>query len=126
MMTRHERWAITQILGRPPRRFPTRRHGRWPHVDAAYMAFIRTLPCLICGAHAEAAHTGHDGGMRYKASDRSAVPLCYRCHRTGARSYHVMGRRAFEACWLLDLDAVVQRLNAQYAARGRGIQTVVG
>ena len=117
-LNRMERYAITEILGRPPRRVPTRRHARWPHVDAAYLAWVRTLPCLLCGAHAEAAHTGHDGGMALKASDRSCVPLCHRCHRTGARSYHAIGRRAFAALWCLDFDAVVARLNAQYAARG--------
>jgi len=121
-LNRMERYAITEILGRPPRRVPTRRHARWPERDAAYMAWVRTLPCLICGTWrqgpCEAAHTGHDGGMSMKASDRSCVPLCHRCHRTGPRSYHAIGRRAFAALWCLDFDAVVQRLNAQYAALG--------
>jgi len=117
-VTRTERWAITEILGRPPRRTPKRQRARWPERDAAYKAWIRTLPCLVCGAHAEAAHTGHDGGMGLKASDRSCVPLCHRCHRTGVRSYHAMGRRAFAALWCVDFDAVCARLNAQYAARG--------
>ena len=125
-MDRMTRNAIIQVLGRPPRRVVTRRHARWPNRDAAYLAWVRTLPCLLCGAHAEAAHTGHDGGMGFKAADRSAIPLCHRCHRTGPQSYHAIGRRAFAALWCVDFDAVVERLNAQYAARGRGIQTVAG
>ena len=121
-MNRAERWAITQILGRPPRRVPMRRHARWPHVDASYKAWVRTLRCCGCGLNpaGEAAHAGTDGGMKRKASDRSCVPLCVACHRTGPHAYHGLngGKREFERRHMIDFAAIVERLNAQYAARG--------
>jgi hypothetical protein len=47
----------------------------------------RVLPCGVEG-RSEAAHTGSDGGMSMKASDRSCVPLCADCHTQRADSYH--------------------------------------
>lgn len=113
-MNRAERWAIVQILGRPPRRLPVRKAARW-HVDEPYKAWVRTLPSVISGAYGcDAAHTGTDGGMRYKAHDKTTVPLTRKEHR----EYHRIGRRLFEVKYVISFDAVVQRLNAQYAARG--------
>jgi hypothetical protein len=115
-MNRAERWAITQILGRTPRRYPVRRTGRnRPHVDEQYKAWVRTLPSVVSGAYGcDAAHTGSDGGMGYKAHDKTTVPLTRKEHI----EYHRIGRRAFEAKYMISFDAIVERLNAQYAARG--------
>ena len=77
-----------------------------------YKAWIRSLPCAACGATpSEAAHTGSDGGMKLKASDYSAVPLCASCHTLAPHAYHVLGRQAFELHHSLDLKALVKRLN---------------
>ena len=78
-----------------------------------YLAWIRSLPCLVCGAvPSEAAHTGSDGGMKLKASDFSAVPLCGECHTTGANSYHKLGKREFEVRRNVQLAKLVKRLNS--------------
>ena len=77
-----------------------------------YKAWVRTLPCAVCGATpSEAAHTGNDGGMKLKASDYSCVPLCCDCHTQGPLSYHRLGRVDFELRHGLDLKALVKRLN---------------
>jgi hypothetical protein len=79
-----------------------------------YLAWIRTLPCLVCGRTVgiEAAHTGPHG-MAQKSPDTSAIPLCARHHRTGSDSYHKLGSRAFERHHRLDIRTVVERLNAK-------------
>lgn len=49
----------------------------------AYLDFIRTKPCLVCGNTATIAHHEPMGqaGMSIKAPDSQAVPLCNRYHR---------------------------------------------
>lgn len=65
---------------------------RRPRVkNEKHLAFIRTLPCLVCGdnIHTEAAHirmSAVDRGKRYtgkgeKPSDCWVVPLCSKHHR---------------------------------------------
>jgi len=51
--------------------------------SAKHRAFIRTLPCVVCGGPSEAAHIrrGTDGGMGMKPSDSYTVPLCPHHHR---------------------------------------------
>lgn len=57
--------------------------------DEAYLAAIRQLPCLKCGAVpcGEAAHVrmssgahGKKSGMGIKPDDRYSLPLCHRDH----------------------------------------------
>lgn len=127
MSTRLESYLSKAILDRAPRRTrkPRKRgllalrldHIQFPKRDEQYKQWVRTLPCLICGLKAEAAHTGDDGGMRVKASDHSCIPLCHRCHRTGSRAYHRVGKRAFEALHMIDCSAIAQRLNREYGRR---------
>ena len=77
-----------------------------------YLAWIRTLPCLVCGARRgiEASHTGPHG-LGQKSPDTSAVPLCTRHHRTGKDSYHKLGPRKFAELHNLDIPSIVGRLN---------------
>lgn len=77
-----------------------------------YLAWIRTLPCLVCRTRKgiEASHTGPHG-MGQKSPDTSAVPLCARHHRTGKDSYHKLGPRKFAELYNLDIPAIVGRLN---------------
>jgi hypothetical protein len=59
--------------------------------DPEYLAWLRTLPCAVCGddTSTEAAHLRvgsiNDGkpytGMAEKSSDKWALPLCSRHHR---------------------------------------------
>src|ERR1700689_4938475 len=90
-----------------------RKIRRGPPRDPAYRAWIRTLPCTICGAawRVEAAHTGYDGGMAMKPSDYSCIPLCKNCHTAGRGAYHRIGRPTFERIFGVDLQAVVKTLN---------------
>lgn len=79
-----------------------------PVRDAAYLKFVRSLPCLGCGRRygVEAAHTGPHG-LSQKASDLSCIPLCrYGCHRAFDRN-----PRGFAGENYIDVPAVVKRLN---------------
>lgn len=50
--------------------------------DSKYLAFIRTLPCLICGTtyNVQSHHTD-TGGVAIVGSDYSALPVCLSHHR---------------------------------------------
>ena len=116
MSTRFSRNLFRLVTGREPA--PSRRRTRsafyrGPSRDAAYLGWIRSLRCCACGRapRSEAAHVGRDGGKGIKANDYSAIPLCHRCHRTGAYSYHA-GKQTFAAMYCLDYDALVQKYNA--------------
>ncbi len=70
-----------------------------PARDAAYLAFVRTLPCCVCNLpnHTESHHApapGH-GAKGLKCSDYRAIPLCLYCHRR-----HHGGTQPFEADWI--------------------------
>ena len=107
-----------------------------PARNPRYLAWIRTLPCLVCGRTTgiEAAHTGPHG-MAQKSTDISAIPLCTRHHRSGQDSYHKLGARVFERHHQLDTQAVVAHLNAKafiriesgsFVAKYLGDQYVLG
>lgn len=73
---------------KPPRTPLVQRRPR-VHKDD-YLAFIRTLPCVICGLHpCEACHVRYSNlqygkrttGVGIKPDDRWAVPMCSRHHR---------------------------------------------
>lgn len=85
-----------------------------PERNWRYLAWILKQPCVVCGARngIEAAHTGPHG-LGQKSSDRSAIPLCVRHHRTGNDSYHRLGARKFAQLHHLDIPALVRRLNTK-------------
>jgi len=107
----------------PKRRVPVRkmrlRPRRGPDRSPEYLAWIRTLSCLVCsrvsgGATViEAAHTNALGsrGVGQKTSDFSAIPLCSWHHRAGQDSYHRLGERWFAQAHQIHLLEVVQTLN---------------
>ena len=109
------RWLAREILGcEIPRKPPNRAtKSTGPARDARYRAWIRSLPCCLCGLEpaGEAAHTGQDGGMGQKASDYSCIPLCRNCHTQNADSYHRLGRAEFERRHRVDLADIIIRLN---------------
>jgi len=110
------RWLMKEVHGVDiPRKPPQKASalGKKTPRNWKYKAWIRTLPCVVCGhTPSEAAHTGSDGGTSLKASDYSCVPLCCDCHTQGPLSYHRLGREAFELQHGLDLKALVKRLNS--------------
>jgi hypothetical protein len=110
-------WALWKAnLEQKPRR---KRLRQGPPRDPRYMAWIRTLPCAVCGSRwrVEAAHTGCDGGMSQKASDYSCVPLCRYCHTGGRGAYHRIGKLEFERSYGIDLLALVRALNFGWEER---------
>lgn|ERR1041385_1094911 len=120
-LIRYLRFAVLGLTIHPRR--PRRKSsGRGPARSWRYLAWVRSLPCLICGGKAEAAHTGSDGGMRLKASDYSCVPLCHGCHRGGNDSYHQLGRESFERVHQVDLAAIVRRLNHDWFAYSKEVK----
>jgi hypothetical protein len=130
--------SVAQIcLGRKPIRKRRAKPRRGRVTDPKYLAWIRTLPCVVCNVLAdnsdfswriwsrlvynrlqrsptEAAHSGPHG-LGQKADDRQALPLCMMCHREGPNSYHRLSRRFF-AFHGLDRDMIVQELNSRYDA----------
>jgi hypothetical protein len=116
-------WLLWKpILDRRPQRQTVRKIRRGPPRDPAYLAWIRTLACTICGSvwRVEAAHTGGDGGISMKGSDYSCVPLCKYCHTAGGQAYHRIGKREFERKHGINFQALVKALNARWAAEQRG------
>ena len=83
-----------------------------PQRDPRYLAWIRTLPCAVCGSERgiEASHTGPHG-LGQKSPDSSAIPLCPKHHRTGRESYHKLGPRRFAEMHRIDIPSIVRRLN---------------
>lgn len=89
---------------------------RGPVRDRKFKAFVRTLPCLLCGYYpSQAAHTGVDHGIAQKSSDRTCVNLCFRCHRR----YHDIGRKAFERRFHISFTGIVSELNINYEREGQ-------
>ena len=86
-----------------------------PIRDAAYLRWVRTLPCACCNRRAsEAAHMGPHG-LGQKSSDLSAIPLCRVHHRTGKDSYHKLGPVKFEQAHPhLKVAELIVRLNGIY------------
>lgn len=84
--------------------------------DDGHLAFIRSLPCLVTGGKAEAAHIrftsriwGKDNpGVGCKPADRWAVPLCHEEHM--AQHAHKDGEAAWWAEKGIDPLVIAARL----------------
>jgi hypothetical protein len=95
------------------------RPRRGPDRSSDYLAWIRTLGCVVCSRVSgesiliEAAHTNALGakGMGQKTSDFSAIPLCAWHHREARNSYHRLGEPRFAQEHQLDLSQLVAALN---------------
>jgi hypothetical protein len=89
-----------------------------PDRSPEYLAWIRTLGCVICARESggatvvEAAHTNVLGarGLGQKTSDFSTVPLCSGHHREYPDSYHFLGEEEFSRKHGSELKEVVRRL----------------
>lgn len=110
--------------GRPTRqvsmkkRNPKRRVSEWARAygSAERVAWVRSLPCLVCGplsfGASQNAHVG-TGGVSRKADARNVVPLCAPHHR----SLHTRGVRSFEDRYGINLETAAERINALWLAR---------
>jgi hypothetical protein len=117
--------------GKPPdRRVPVRkargRPRRGPERSADYLAWIRTLGCVVCSRVStsqiaiEAAHTNALGcrGLSQKSSDYSAIPLCPSHHRENTDSYHRLGEQRFAREHQINLRGLVDGLNRLFERYG--------
>ncbi len=100
---------------------PRQRRGRprrGPERCPAYLAWIRTLTCAVCGKPStscqptEAAHTSALGprDLSQKSSDFSAIPLCSWHHRRSPDSYHSLGERRFGQKFGIRIEELVPAL----------------
>jgi hypothetical protein len=102
------RRSVPLARGLPPqRRIPVRKKRvqprRGPDRCPEYLAWIRTLGCVVCAKVTggpiviEAAHTNALGprGLGQKTSDFSAIPLCAAHHRENLDSYHHLDETVF-------------------------------
>src|SRR5437899_8847321 len=89
-----------------------------PVRDPEYLRFIRGQPCCVCERTwgIEAAHTG-PRGLGQKASDHSCIPLCWKHHRKGCDSYHILGRVRFSDVHGLEITVIILRLRSDYEER---------
>jgi hypothetical protein len=113
----------------PTRQVPVRQKRssprRGPDRSPGYLAWIRTLECVVCSrvrggsTLIEAAHTNALGprGMSQKTSDFSAIPLCFAHHRDEADSYHRLGEEGFARKHGLNLPELVVALNGRFSRR---------
>ena len=80
----------------------------------AYLKFIRSKPCLACGAGAQAHHEPlGNSGMAMKAPDSHAVPLCATCHN----DRHHMGFIRFWGDRNICPEMEIIRLLTEYLAK---------
>jgi hypothetical protein len=107
------------------RRVPVRKKRfeprRGPDRCPEYLAWIRTLGCVVCGRPPgsvliEAAHTNALGprGLGQKSTDFSAIPLCSGHHRQDRDSYHLLGEEPFLRAHAIDLEGIVRSLQDKF------------
>ena len=94
--------------------------------DPGYLAFLRRLPCVVCGAtrRIEAAHVraGYSSagwaptGMMQKPDDARAVPLCATCHREGPNAQHRANERQWWSGHGIDPPDLCRALHSAYLA----------
>lgn len=99
---------------------PVNRERRKAETERAYgpperRAWVKTLPCIVCGeTPSDNAHI-EGGGMGRKADADRIVPLCRRHHTDGPDSFHALGsQRAFNDAHKLDLDIEADMIDQRW------------
>ena len=107
-----KRYTRPRPDGRSPGEGRNARRNTWPGSGRC------GVPYVYRASGIEAAHTNGLGmrGIGQKASDYSAIPLCYRHHREDRDSYHQMGERKFAEQHAIDISKLVVALNELYTA----------
>ena len=121
------RRSVPLQRGFPPKRtVPVRKKRlqprRGPERSPEYLAWIRTLGCVVCSRVSggstvvEAAHTNVFGsrGLGQKTTDFSAIPLCAAHHRENLDSYHRLGEKMFLRTHAIDMRELVRALRDRF------------
>lgn len=97
--------------------------------ERAHMAYVASLPCLVCGGRSTVHHvTGYADRMgRVSRSHMRVVPLCNDAphHQavfdkaSGPQSVELLGHRGFYQKYGIDLMAEAERLANESLQRGR-------
>ncbi len=86
--------------------------------DKPYLAYIHEQRCLVCRRWPVHAHhepsKGMGGGRDW--SDRQTLPLCEK-HHQGRGGIHDLGAEGFAKAYRLDLEAEMERLQAEFEGR---------
>ena len=85
-----------------------------PTRSKKYLAFVRTLPCVVCGNPETQPHhvVGHGrSAMGTKCSDYETFPLCAN-HHTGAHGIHTFGYAEWESVYGCQLAHVERTAKA--------------
>lgn len=100
--------------------------------DLEYLQFIRLQPCMCChilsekqSSPTEAAHIGEVRGLRQKAPDSTAVPLCRQHHTQGPLAHHKLGKFFFPT-WRIDREETIRKYQRLYAVHVRKQKEVNG
>lgn len=109
-------------LARQKEKAPRERKAKRPGNDAAHLANITKLRCIVCGTHRNI-HPHHlkcagGRGAQMRAPDKFAIPLCGDDHMFGADPVEKHGR-AGELTWFekRGIDPIALS-KALWAARG--------
>jgi len=103
--------------GHPARDTPAdaaarKRAKRRAKQDRAYLAWVHTRPCCVCGVYGVEAH--HQPRRSQRGwHDRLTMPLCAEHHR-GARSIHMLGVPRFQEVHKIDVQATIAALQETY------------
>jgi hypothetical protein len=81
----------------------------------SYKAYVRTLPCIVCGNPSDPHHE-IGGGTGLKGSDLFCIPLC----RDDHQGYHVLGAASFWEMHNMDRWRAVAETLAGYVERMEG------
>jgi hypothetical protein len=95
------------------------RRRKAEHRDKAYLAYVHTLPCVVCGVYGVEAH--HQPRRSQRGwHDRLTLPLCGGVdggHHRGKQSIHLLGVRQFEKVHGIDVPATIAAIQRAYDNR---------
>lgn len=99
---------------KPRYRRRSKRQRQAAHRDAAFSAWLHTLPCCVCGRYGV---EQHHYPYRSKAGwhDLSSLPLCAEHHR-GKEGFHTLGAAKWQRLHGVDAAAVIGDLQRQWEA----------
>lgn len=104
---------------KPVRRVGPKRDQKWlrAYGSPARVAFVKSLPCAVCGTTATERHNAHlpsKHGMGLKGPYTDIVPACQRCHdRMDGRALPPIPEHEWPT--LVEIAAQVQRDWLDYA-----------